>query len=92
MQEAMVAAEATSPVWARYRAAHPGAAPEAFPSPARAAGLVVGLAAGRADALTGRVFDVGDDLEALVAQAETIVRDRLYVVRRQPDRAPPPLA
>ena len=67
-------------------------APETFPPPARAAALVAGLTSGRADSLTGRVLDVGDDLGALVAQADAIVRDRLYVVRRQPERAPPPRA
>jgi hypothetical protein len=37
------------------------------------------LASGRADALTGRHFSVDDDLTGLIARAEEIRRDDLYV-------------
>jgi NAD(P)-dependent dehydrogenase (short-subunit alcohol dehydrogenase family) len=50
-------------------------------SPARGVRLVRFLAEGRADALSGRFFQPSDDLTALVARAEEIVRDDLYTVR-----------
>lgn len=43
--------------------------------------LVVALASGQADPLTGRFLDVGDDLTHLVQDAETIRRDDLYTLR-----------
>jgi NAD(P)-dependent dehydrogenase (short-subunit alcohol dehydrogenase family) len=46
-----------------------------------AVGLVVALAAGKADALSGRFISVDDDLDLLVQQAETIVRDDLHTLR-----------
>jgi NAD(P)-dependent dehydrogenase (short-subunit alcohol dehydrogenase family) len=41
----------------------------------RPVGLVLALASGRADALSGCFLDVRDDLDTLVSQAETIQRD-----------------
>ena len=49
--------------------------------PAAAARRVVALATGRADALSGRYFPAGADLDALVARAEEIRRDDHYVLR-----------
>jgi NAD(P)-dependent dehydrogenase (short-subunit alcohol dehydrogenase family) len=49
--------------------------------PERAADLVVALAAGRADALSGLYLSIGDDLEALVQRAEELRRDKLYTLR-----------
>jgi NAD(P)-dependent dehydrogenase (short-subunit alcohol dehydrogenase family) len=46
-----------------------------------AVGLVVALAAGKADALSGRFISVDDNLDLLVQQAETIVRDDLHTLR-----------
>jgi NAD(P)-dependent dehydrogenase (short-subunit alcohol dehydrogenase family) len=46
-----------------------------------AVGLVVALAAGKADALSGRFISVDDHLDLLVQQAETIVRDDLHTLR-----------
>ena len=56
--------------------------------PSEAARLVVRLAAGDADALSGRHLSVHDDLDALVAGAQSIVEDDLYTlrVRRLPGR------
>jgi NAD(P)-dependent dehydrogenase (short-subunit alcohol dehydrogenase family) len=47
----------------------------------RAAELVVALASGKADALSGRYIAVADDLDRMVAQAQTIARDALYALR-----------
>ena len=49
--------------------------------PERAAGLVLALATGRADALTVRFISVHDDLDDLVAHAEGIRRDDRYTLR-----------
>jgi NAD(P)-dependent dehydrogenase (short-subunit alcohol dehydrogenase family) len=49
--------------------------------PERAAQLIVSLAAGHADALTGRYLTVHDDVESLAARAEEIQRDDLYTLR-----------
>jgi NAD(P)-dependent dehydrogenase (short-subunit alcohol dehydrogenase family) len=49
--------------------------------PERAAQLIVSLAAGRADVLTGRYLTVHDDVESLAARAEEIQRDDLYTLR-----------
>jgi hypothetical protein len=42
---------------------------------------VVALATGRADALSGRVLSVRDDLEDLVQRADDIRRDDRYALR-----------
>ena len=47
----------------------------------RSVGLLLFLACGKADALSGRFIDVDDDLDALVRQAEAIQRDDLYTLR-----------
>jgi NAD(P)-dependent dehydrogenase (short-subunit alcohol dehydrogenase family) len=49
--------------------------------PELAAELVVSLASGRADLLSGRYLTVDDDVDALVARAEQIQRDDLYTLR-----------
>lgn len=49
--------------------------------PERAAQVVIGLALGRADKLSGRFFDATEDFEALVGRADEIVERDLYVVR-----------
>ncbi|HXW79991.1 MAG TPA: SDR family NAD(P)-dependent oxidoreductase, partial [Acidimicrobiales bacterium] len=54
--------------------------------PQRAAELVVYLASGEADALSGRCLDVDDDLAAMVARAEEIQQRDLYMMRH---RVPP---
>lgn len=50
-------------------------------SPELSAELVVYLASGQADALSGRFINVTDDAAALVGDAETITRDDLRVLR-----------
>ena len=49
--------------------------------PERAGHLVVELATGRADALSGRFLHVLDDLDDLIARADKIVRDVAYALR-----------
>lgn len=43
--------------------------------------LVLALASGRADALSGRLFSFDDDIDAIVAQAEEIRARELYLLR-----------
>lgn len=43
--------------------------------------LVVQLASGKADALSGRFLHAKDDLDVLIRQVETIVREDLYALR-----------
>jgi len=47
----------------------------------RPAQMVVELASGRADALSGRFLSVSDDLDLLLADLEEIERDHLYSLR-----------
>jgi NAD(P)-dependent dehydrogenase (short-subunit alcohol dehydrogenase family) len=47
----------------------------------QAAQLVLQLASGRADALSGRFIDVSDDLASLLERLEEIKRDDLYALR-----------
>jgi NAD(P)-dependent dehydrogenase (short-subunit alcohol dehydrogenase family) len=49
--------------------------------PERAAQLVVFLAAGYGDELSGRCLDVSDDVVELAQRAEAIQREDLYVLR-----------
>ena len=54
---------------------------EAHVPPSRAADLVVTLATGRADSLTGRYLTVWDDLDDLLGRTDEIRRDDLLRVR-----------
>jgi NAD(P)-dependent dehydrogenase (short-subunit alcohol dehydrogenase family) len=45
------------------------------------AGLVLALASGRADALSGRLFSVGEDVDEIVRRAEQVRADELYFLR-----------
>ena len=47
----------------------------------KAAQLVVQLASGRADALSGRFIDVSDDLAKLLERLDEVKRDNLYTLR-----------
>lgn len=49
--------------------------------PTRAAELVLALASGRCDALAGRCFGVGEDLEELLANQDEILRKDLKTLR-----------
>jgi NAD(P)-dependent dehydrogenase (short-subunit alcohol dehydrogenase family) len=49
--------------------------------PELAAALVVSLASGRADVLSGRYLTIDDDVDELVARAAEIQRDDLYTLR-----------
>ena len=42
--------------------------------------LVVHLASGKADALSGRFVDAGDDIDELIRRADEIIRDDLYTL------------
>ena len=55
--------------------------PDAWGTPERAAQLVVTLAAGEADALSGRFLHVGQDVAALVQQAAEIEAQDLHALR-----------
>ena len=50
-------------------------------SPERPAGLILRLASGQADALSGLFIQTSDNLDLLLARAEEIRRDRLYSLR-----------
>lgn len=52
-------------------------------TPQVVADLVLYLASGKADALSGRLFYVNDDVEAMVRQAERVKREELYLLRSQ---------
>jgi NAD(P)-dependent dehydrogenase (short-subunit alcohol dehydrogenase family) len=90
-EAAETAADPASPVgramgWIRQQVAAGRAVP-----PERSAHLVLRLAAGHADALSGRYLTVDDDLDALAARAAEIQRDDLYTLRlREPAAAPGP--
>jgi hypothetical protein len=49
--------------------------------PEGAVALVLVLASGRADALTGRFISDTDDVEQMILDAERIQRDDLYAMR-----------
>ena len=57
------------------------AAAERLAPPERGVELVLALASGRADALTGRYLTIRDDLVELAARAEEIDRDELLTLR-----------
>jgi hypothetical protein len=42
---------------------------------------VLALASGRADALSGRLFSVGEDVDEIVRRAEQVRADELYLLR-----------
>ena len=68
---------ARSPEWLRRRGTHQ----PVFTPVERTAELVVRLAAGHADALTGRLISTsGDDLDNLIARADEIRADNLYML------------
>jgi len=50
-------------------------------TPDTVADLVLFLASGKADRLSGRLFSVTEDLEEIVRRAEEVERDNLYVLR-----------
>jgi NAD(P)-dependent dehydrogenase (short-subunit alcohol dehydrogenase family) len=50
-------------------------------TPETVAELVVFLASGKADRLSGRLFSINDDPEEMVRRAEEAERDNLYVLR-----------
>jgi NAD(P)-dependent dehydrogenase (short-subunit alcohol dehydrogenase family) len=68
---------AQSAAWLRRRGQH---APPYTPAAATAA-VVVALAAGQGDALSGRVLHASDDLAGLARGAEAIRRDDRYALR-----------
>jgi len=77
MPSALVTSEAGKKWIPRFAA---GALDNAIP-PERAAQLCVTLASGAADALSGRMLGVQDDIEVLAGAAEAITAGDLYVLR-----------
>jgi NAD(P)-dependent dehydrogenase (short-subunit alcohol dehydrogenase family) len=64
---------------------------EWFVGPERAGRLCLELSTGRYDALSGCFLDIGDDLDALVSQADVIRSGELYTLRIQAlDASRPP--
>jgi acyl-CoA synthetase (AMP-forming)/AMP-acid ligase II/NAD(P)-dependent dehydrogenase (short-subunit alcohol dehydrogenase family) len=51
--------------------------------PASAAKLVVALASGRGDPLSGRHLSVHDDLDSVLSQLDQVAREDLYLLRRR---------
>jgi hypothetical protein len=51
-------------------------------TPASAAELVVALATGRGDPLSGRHLSVHDDLDGVLSRFDQVARDNLYLLRR----------
>jgi NAD(P)-dependent dehydrogenase (short-subunit alcohol dehydrogenase family) len=87
-EAAMTAADLATPFgramgWIRQQVEAGRAVP-----PERSAHLVLRLAAGHGDALTGRYLTVQDDLDALIARAAEIQRDDLYTLRLREPRCP----
>jgi NAD(P)-dependent dehydrogenase (short-subunit alcohol dehydrogenase family) len=52
-------------------------------TPAAAAELVMALATGRGDPLSGRHLSVHDDLDGVLSQFDQVARDDLYLLRRR---------
>jgi hypothetical protein len=52
-------------------------------TPASVAELVLALASGRGDPLSGRHLSVHDDLESILSRMDQVVRDDLYLLRRR---------
>jgi len=77
---------APSPEWQRWRSARP----QQFVPAEWAGRLVVALASGRADRLTGRMLSIDDDIDDLVQRVDQVARDDLFVVRRRTWRDAPP--
>uniref|UniRef100_Q01TZ9 Short-chain dehydrogenase/reductase SDR n=1 Tax=Solibacter usitatus (strain Ellin6076) TaxID=234267 RepID=Q01TZ9_SOLUE len=50
-------------------------------TPDTVADLVLFLASGKADRLSGRLFSVNEDLEEIVSRADEVERDNLYLLR-----------
>jgi NAD(P)-dependent dehydrogenase (short-subunit alcohol dehydrogenase family) len=71
-----------SPVVTRWMPGFPKIFEEGRNQPPEAlARLVVALASGRADMLSGRFFDASSDLDEMVSHAEVIRRDDLHALR-----------
>jgi NAD(P)-dependent dehydrogenase (short-subunit alcohol dehydrogenase family) len=68
---------AESSAWLKRRGSHT----PVFTPAQSAAELVARLASGQADALTGRLIHVHDDLDDLVQRADAIRKDDLYTLR-----------
>jgi NAD(P)-dependent dehydrogenase (short-subunit alcohol dehydrogenase family) len=75
--------EVPSPEWQRLRerARTSATSTPSFLPAERPAQLVAALASGAADALTGRLISVQDDLNDLIRRTEEIIQQDLYTVR-----------
>ena len=67
----------TCPEWIEATSWRPGKAP----TPARAASLIVALASGSADRLSGRHLTVADEVDALLGRIDRIEREDLHTLR-----------
>lgn len=74
-------ANLTNPEALRWRGDMRAALADQWRPPEDAAALAVRLAAGEADVLSGRMVSVRDDLDDMLAHAEEITADELYVLR-----------
>jgi len=79
-REQFAAAPPDNTPWV-YPAGHALEKDEGWYPPERAAALCLFLASGRADALSGRFFSVHYDEVEIVAQAERVEREQLYLLR-----------
>jgi NAD(P)-dependent dehydrogenase (short-subunit alcohol dehydrogenase family) len=68
---------ASAPAWLQRRGAHQ----PVFTPAERSADLVIRLASGQADVLTGRLITVADDVDQLLERTDVIRRDDLYTLR-----------
>ena len=74
--------EAFSAEWKKWDDQIPRLFEEGDESPPEmAAQLTVALASGKADILTGRLISISDDLDEMVAQAQRIQEEELYLLR-----------
>ncbi len=52
-----------------------------YPPPDAPANLIMILASGRADSLSGRFFAITDDMEQIIGQTEQVIHSELYALR-----------
>jgi len=74
--------EASSSEWQKWDNLVPRLFAEGHESPPeQPAQLTVALASGKADILSGRLIDISDDLDTMIAQAQRIQAEELYLLR-----------
>lgn len=74
--------EGSSAEWQKWDDLVPRLFEEGHESPPeKAAQLTVALASGKADILAGRLISISDDLDEMVARAQRIQEEELYLLR-----------